>query len=103
MGAPSFRTQVSRMPEVKLAFTPFRTAGDGVLVLFCSETLKLGSVSDRMIGPIRDQFRRVAQAENFKGKRGSALVLPAPHGLPASRLVLIGAGAADKLETNDVI
>jgi len=91
------------MPEVKLAFTPFRTAGDGVLVLFCSETLKLGSVSDRMIGPIRDQFRRVAQAENFKGKRGSALVLPAPHGLPASRLVLIGAGAADKLEPNDVI
>src|SRR4029079_6875736 len=91
------------MPEVKLAFTPFGTAGDGVLVLFCSEELKFGSASERAIGPIRDQFKRAAHADGFKGKSGTALVLPAPQGLAVSHLVVIGAGAIAKLERNDVI
>src|SRR5689334_4503394 len=91
------------MPEVKLAFTPFGTAGDGVLVLFCSEELKFGSASDRAIGPIRDQFKRAAQADGFKGKTATALVLPAPQGLAASRLVVIGAGAIEKLDRADIL
>ncbi|HTM71688.1 MAG TPA: leucyl aminopeptidase [Pseudolabrys sp.] len=91
------------MPEVKLAFTPFGTAGDGVLVLFCSEELKFGSASERAIGPIRDQFKRAAHADGFKGKSGTMLVLPAPQGLAVSHLVVIGAGAIAKLERNDVI
>jgi leucyl aminopeptidase len=82
---------------------PFGSTGDGVLVVFCAEELKFGAASERALQPIRDQLRRAAQAESFKGKRGTALVLPAPHGLSASRLVVVGAGVADKLEPNEVL
>jgi leucyl aminopeptidase len=86
------------MPDVKLGFVPFGGPGPGVLVVFCNDGLKFGSASSKVLAPAGDLLKRAAQAEHFTGKRGSTLVLPVPQGLRVTRLVVIGAGAADTLE-----
>src|SRR4051812_18015438 len=91
------------MPDVKLGFVPFAGSVAGVLVVFCDDGLKFGPAASKAIAPAGDLVKRAAKGERFTGKRGSALVLPVPQGLRAERLVVVGAGATNKLEPNDVI
>ena len=64
--------------RLELEFAPFATPPRGVLVLFCEEGLKFGSVARRVLAPTGDLLKRAAAAERFKGKNGSALDLVAP-------------------------
>jgi leucyl aminopeptidase len=91
------------MPDVKLGFVPFTASGAGVLVVFCDDGLNFGAASRKALAPAGDLVQRAAKAERFTGKRGSALVLPVPQALRVARLVVVGVGAVDKLEPNDVI
>ena len=88
---------------VKLEFAPFAPARTGVLVLFCDDKLNFGPAGRKALGAAEAVFKRAAKADGFKGKRGSALSLPVPHGLAVERLVVVGVGDADKLDPKDAI
>src|SRR3954469_16365778 len=87
----------------KLVFSAFATPAKGVLVLFCEEGLKFGPAARKALAPTGDLVQRAAAAERFTGKSGSALDIVAPAGLPVTRLVVIGAGKAGKLKTQDFV
>jgi leucyl aminopeptidase len=89
--------------RLELEFAPFDAPAKGVLVLFCEEGLKLGSVARRAIGPTSDLVNRAAAADRFRGKNGSALDLVAPPGLNVSRLVIVGVGKSRDLKAQDFV
>jgi leucyl aminopeptidase len=91
------------MADVSLGFAPFSAPRGGTLVVFCNQSLALAPTTARFLKGAEDLIRRAAKTENFKGKQGTSLVLPVPHGVPVERLVVIGAGEAGKLESNDVV
>jgi leucyl aminopeptidase len=90
------------MPDAgKLGFASFSTPGEGVLILFSEEGLKLGPASRKALEPTGDLLERAAAADRFTGKSGTALELVAPSGLRVSRLVVLGVGKPDKLKPQD--
>ena len=58
---------------LKLEFASLATPAKGVLVLFCEEGVKFGSVARRAIEPTGDHVTRAAAADRFKGKNASVL------------------------------
>src|SRR5262249_61130177 len=77
---------------LKLEFAPLTTPPKGVLVVFCDESLKLGSATRQVLAPTGDLVSRAAAAERFKGKSASTLDIVAPAGLEGARLVVVGGG-----------
>ena len=71
--------------RLELEFVRFGAPTKGVLVLFCEEGVKFGSVARRAIEPVEGLIKRAATADRFKGKNGSALDLVAPSGLDVQR------------------
>ena len=91
------------MPDApKLGFIPFARA-NGVLVTFCGESLKFGSVTRKAIAAAEEQVRRAAAADRFTGKNGAALEILAPPGLDTPKLVVIGTGKENDLKTRDLV
>jgi leucyl aminopeptidase len=88
--------------SLKLGFVPFARLG-GVLVVFCSETMKFGPATERALAPIADHIRRAAAADRFTGKSGSSLEIIAPTGLTAPRLVVVGTGKPKELKDRDIV
>jgi leucyl aminopeptidase len=88
---------------LKLEFASFATPAKGVLVLFCEEGVKFGSVARRAIEPTGDHVTRAAAADRFKGKNASVLDIVAPPGLDASRLIVVGVGKARDLKAQDFV
>jgi leucyl aminopeptidase len=88
--------------SLKLGFVPFARPS-GVLVVFCAENMKLGPATERALAPIGDQLRRAAAADRFTGKSGSSLVIIAPAGLSAPRLVVVGTGKQKELKDRDIV
>ena len=89
--------------RLELEFVRFGAPAKGVLVLFCEEGLKFGSVAGRAIEPAEELIKRAATADRFKGKNGSALDLVAPSGLDVQRLVVVGVGKARDLKPQDFV
>jgi leucyl aminopeptidase len=92
---------------LKLGFAPFaapaRIGPSGVLVVFCDDSLRFGSATNKAIAPAVDLVARAAKAERFTGKSGSALELVVPEGLKVVRLVVIGVGKTAPLEQKDIL
>ncbi len=86
---------------LKLEFADLQAPGRGVLLLFCEEGLKFGPSTRDALKPSGDLIRRVAAAEGFKGKSGSALDIVAPQRLPASRVVVLGVGKSGHQSGNN--
>jgi len=86
-----------------LSFTPFAAPARGVLVAFCEEGLKFGPATRKALGPVRELIDRAAAADRFTGRAGSALELSAPAGLRVARLVVVGAGKADRFKAYDFV
>jgi leucyl aminopeptidase len=91
------------MTDLSLRFATFATPRTGTIAVFCDDKLRFGSASTKALGNVLDLIKRAAKAENFKGKRGRVLVIPVPHGLPIERLIVVGAGAPEELESKDVV
>jgi leucyl aminopeptidase len=92
------------MPDaVKVGFVPFSTAARGILVVFCDDALKFGEATSKALGAVADLVRRVAAANQFKGKNGSALDILAPQGLKSTRLIVIGAGKPSAIKEYDFL
>lgn len=92
------------MPDtLRIGFVPLTAAARGVLVVFTDGNLKFGPATRKRLGPTADLVKRAAATANFKGKSGSVLDIVAPARLPASRLLVIGAGKTGELKDLDVL
>jgi len=79
---------------IRIAFQPLAGSRGGDLVVFVGDDLALsGAATDALGRAGADLVARAAASERFKGKAQSALVLPAPAGVEADRLVVVGLGA----------
>jgi len=87
--------------SVKVGFASLKAPPAGVLILFCDQVLKFGPMSRRWLARAGDLITRAAAADRFTGKRGSAVDLLAPAGLPVARLIVIGAGKATEQKSAD--
>src|ERR1700743_1963692 len=88
---------------VKVGLVPFSAAPRGVVVVFCDDALKLGAATRKALGSAVGLVEQVASANRFKGKGASALDILAPHGLKASRLIVVGAGRLSALKDHDFL
>ncbi len=86
-----------------VGFSSFALPSSGVLVVFCDEALKLGSVTRRLLGPAAALVARAAAADRFKGKSGSSLDLVAPADLKVARLVVLGCGKPADMKRKDFV
>ena len=87
----------------KIGFAPFASPDKGVLVIFADNSLKLGPQSASAMNANGDLLARAAEEANFKGKPGSALDLMAPHGVPFSRICVVGIGKASDAVAKDFL
>src|ERR1043165_3418257 len=88
---------------VKVGFVAFSAAPRGVLVVFCDDALKFGEVTRKALGKAADTVKRAAAANQFKGKSGSTLDIPAPDGITADRLIVVGVGKPADIKEKDFL
>src|SRR5215471_17011296 len=88
---------------VKVGFVPLSTAPRGVLFVFCDDALKFGSATRKALGEAAGTVKRAAAANQFKGKNGSILDIPAPEGIKIQRLVVVGVGKGNDLKETDFL
>src|SRR6266436_4611735 len=89
--------------DLKLGFAPFRTPSDGVLIVFCDDSLKVGAATRKILGKTADALPQAAAGEHFTGKSGAALDVVLPADLKVSRLTVIGAGKIDGFKSKDFL
>ncbi|MFB9262022.1 leucyl aminopeptidase [Bradyrhizobium erythrophlei] len=88
---------------VKVGFVPLSAPARGIVIAFCDEQLKLGAATRKALGTAAETVKRAAAAHQFKGKSGAALDIPAPEGLKADRLIVIGTGKPAELKEKDFL
>src|SRR5256884_1263002 len=88
---------------VKVGFVAFSAAPRGVLVVFCDDALKFGETTRKALGTAANTVKRAAAANQFKGKSGSTLDIPAPDGIKAERLIVVGVGKASEIKEKDFL
>ncbi len=90
--------------RLKISFAAPSLPSSGTLVVFVGDDLAFTShVADRLGPAALEAFSRAAAAERFRGKAKSALVIAAPAGLEADRLVVVGVGKAADREKTDYV
>ncbi|ALA18486.1 MULTISPECIES: leucyl aminopeptidase [unclassified Chelatococcus] len=84
--------------NVKLEFKPYDKLTDGGdVVVFVGADRKSALAAAGVVGAGLDEaIARAADLERFKGKAKSLLVLTAPHGLSADRLIVAGLGEGEE-------
>src|SRR5882672_3616010 len=88
---------------VKVGFVAFSAAPRGVLVVFCDDALKFGEATRKALGTAANTVKRAAAANQFKGKSGSTLDIPAPEGIKAERLIVVGVGKTADIKEKDFL
>ncbi len=84
----------SMTDKIDIAFGSLGQGGQGDLVVFVGDDLALaGPARDALGGSGADLVAKAAASEKFKGRSLSALMLPAPAGVSADRLVVVGLGS----------
>ena len=72
-------------------------------MVFCDDALKFGAATRKALGTAADTVKRAAATNQFKGKSGSTLDIPAPEGIKAERLIVVGAGKASEIKEKDFL
>ena len=85
----------------KLDFDTPKVPDSGDLVICVGKDLAPGAKAVELLGESAEIIARAAKAESFKGKFKSTLVIAAPSGLAADRLVVVGLGKGDEKEAFD--
>jgi leucyl aminopeptidase len=92
---------------IEIGFGPLEQSGQGSggsgdLVVFVGDDLILGAAARDALGASgADLVARAAASEKFKGRTLTALSLPAPSGVKADRLVVVGLGSdKDRAKTD---
>ncbi len=79
---------------ITITFAPVGRAGGGDLVVFVGDDLALSAAARDVLGGAgADLVARAAASEQFRGRHLTALSLPAPAGVEADRLVVVGLGS----------
>ena len=87
--------------SVKIDFQPFGAPTGGDLVVFVGDDLRPSEAAAAIGAGIGELIARAAGPERFKGKPNSALAVPAPEGLEAERLIVVGIGSGgDRAKLN---
>ncbi|MFC7398897.1 leucyl aminopeptidase [Chelatococcus sp. GCM10030263] len=88
--------------RIKVEFKPFSAPAGGDLVIFVNDALETGARAAEILGgTVLETIARAAGAEHFKGKAKKTLILPAPQGLAADRLIIVGTGPAAEIASLD--
>jgi leucyl aminopeptidase len=87
------------LPNV--AFAPVADIKDKIIVVFATEDEGLTPFARALDQRSGGAIARAIEAAEFKPKRKRVLDLLAPHGLDATRLLVIGLGKADTLKAQD--
>lgn len=82
--------------HIKLETTSWTEAAGDWLIVPLAEGFELAGGLDRLNAALGGQIGRVREAGDFTGKLAETLVLPAPAGIRAGRLCLVGLGPAEK-------
>jgi leucyl aminopeptidase len=88
---------------VKVGFVPFSAVSRGILVVFCDDTLRIGTATRKLLGEAADLVKRAAAAGQFKGKEGAVLDILAPEGIKIQRLIVVGVGKGAELKDKDFL
>jgi len=91
------------MADLKLGFGPFRAPSEGILVVFCDDSLNIGAATRKILGKVADSLSKAAAAEHFTGKSGAVLDIVLPVDLNVSRLTVIGTGKTNGLKSKDFL
>ena len=79
--------------EIKISFSSPQLPKSGSLVLFIGSDLQFSAEQKKLLGTAAlPGLVRAIKADGFKGKLRSTLVIPAPQGIDADRVVVIGLG-----------
>ncbi|MDR3498550.1 MAG: leucyl aminopeptidase [Parvibaculum sp.] len=77
---------------MNISFAEISIAKPGALALVVAEGASLSGVAAELDRKTGGALKRAMKAANFTGKSGSVLEILAPHGVAASRILLLGAG-----------
>lgn len=78
---------------IKIEFKALEKPEGGEVVIFANENLDIASFTAEWLGEDGLTFvKNAAKVEKFKGKAKKALVLTAPKGINADRLIIVGLG-----------
>ncbi|MFT0892458.1 leucyl aminopeptidase [Pseudochelatococcus sp. G4_1912] len=79
--------------RIKVDFKALERPEGGEVVVFADENLSVSPYTAAWLGDAGlELVRRAAKVEKFKGKAKKALILTAPKGINADRLIVIGTG-----------
>ena len=81
--------------QISFAASSLETGGTLVVAASERDFLSNAAALDKRLS---GALRRAAEASRFKGKAGQAFELLAPAGVPASRILLIGVGNAERFD-----
>lgn len=86
----------------KIDFKSFAKAAEGAIVILVGEDLELSAHAVKMLGAeLAGLVSKAAKAEGFKGAAYATMTIPAPAGIDAERLVVVGLGPEKDAEKRD--
>jgi leucyl aminopeptidase len=85
----------------KIDFDTLALPDGGDLVVCVGDDLGLGETAKGLLGDAGNAVAKAAAAERFKGKYKSILTIPAPAGLAADRLIVVGLGGGKERKAFD--
>jgi leucyl aminopeptidase len=92
------------MPDaLQLGFGPFSASVRGVLIVFCSDKLKFGPASLKVLDGALGPVTRAAKTGGFTGKNETSFTLIAPAGLKLDRLIVVGVGKPEERVAKDFL
>lgn len=86
---------------MKINFAKPSGIKSGALVVFATQGPALTKSAEVVDHAVKGALSRALKASRFNGDTADILEIFAPHGLKASRLLIVGLGAAGKAATND--
>jgi len=90
--------------QIKIGFSAPEPSKAGAFVLFMGTELVLAPSVKKVVGTsAANAILRAVTAEKFKGKARSTLIVPAPQGLDADRLVIVGIGDEKDRASTDYV
>src|SRR5262245_13571666 len=83
--------------NVQLATTPWTEAAGDWLIVGVPDSFELAGPLGALDQALSGQIGRLRESQDLNGKLAELVSVPAPAGIRAKRLLLIGLGPADKI------
>src|SRR5262249_44803850 len=83
--------------NMQLATSPWTEAAGDWLIVGVPESFELAGPLGALDQALSGQIGRLRESQDLSGKLAESVTVPAPAGIHAKRLLLIGLGPADKI------